>query len=75
MPATTFSGGTVKVSRAGPAAFTVMLKLRVADCEGLSESVTRAMKLDVPATSGAPVMAPPEESARPAGRLPDAMLK
>ena len=48
---------------------------RVADCDGFKESLTRAMKSNVPATSGAPVIAPPEESVRPAGRLPDAMLK
>ena len=46
----------------------------VAVCIGLLASLTRAIKLNVPAAVGVPVMAPLEElSARPVGRDPLAM--
>ena len=49
---------------------TVMVNVRVA--LAVAESVTRTVKVDDPDAEGVPVMTPPEESDKPAGRAPDA---
>jgi hypothetical protein len=56
----------VVIESAGAA--TVRLRERVVDA--FAESVTRAVKLVVPAAVGVPAMAPDELSERPEGRLP-----
>ncbi len=53
------------------ATFTVMLRFAVADPCGLEESVTLAVKFDVPDAVGVPVIAPVLVfKLKPAGRLP-----
>ena len=48
-----------------------MLRLAVTLCVGVSESVTLAVKLKVPAEVGVPVIAPVDElRLRPGGKLP-----
>jgi hypothetical protein len=59
-----FAGGTA----------TVMLNCWETDCCGLELSVTRTVKVDVPAAVGVPEMTP-RFKIRPAGRLPATMLQ
>ncbi len=57
-------------------AFTVMLRFAVTDCVGVLESVTLAVKLNVPMDVGAPVIAPVlGVSVSPGGRLPALILQ
>ena len=50
---------------------TVMLSALVVLCTGLLESLTRAVKLEVPAMIGVPAMTPFELRLKPVGRDPD----
>jgi hypothetical protein len=45
----------------------------VASCAGLLESVRRTVKSEIPAVVGVPLMTPPDDSARPAGNVPEAL--
>src|SRR5262245_55411108 len=51
---------------------TLIVSETVATIAGLSLSVTSAMKLDRPGTSGVPEMTPAEVRPRPVGSAPDA---
>jgi hypothetical protein len=58
------------------AALIVMERLAVCDCAGEEESLTFAVKVEVAAAVGVPVMTPVDEfSASPAGSVPDEMLQ
>jgi hypothetical protein len=60
---------------AAAAAAIVRAKLEVAACGELAESFTVMLKEDVPLAEGVPLIAPTVESARPAGREPEARLQ
>ena len=72
---TTPEGSDVVVTARAP--FTVILRLAVAVCAvGVLESVTLAVKLDVPAAVGLPEICPVLAfSGSPLGRLPALMLQ